>query len=408
MQQQGNGYDCGLYCYTFSKRALQRHEDLKACNGQNDDLTDKIHGILVEGYEDSIQPLLLRQEMYGHMQEACRLDEMEASMASIDVQTKRLWRYVPNVLNVIPSVLSKGKEESFTREVQPTMATLLRGTTGNGTTAVEKMDLIETEEVQQVVGQANEQTIAFAEANLIKAFQGYISYSIKAKNSLATLVKMLLEDAQYYNHLRDKGLTLTDFLNGFGKVCLLLMMLISYIMFMMVCYVMFLALLRYRKTMDYIRFHPDFLAKNNMDLESLKPLAVKQLVIQALAGLEDEESMQFAFKDIVFESSFSYFVYSRKNEYKVVPNVVKKAVQAIGHEIAVEFAQQLLLGLMEYIDLDKNGKPKNLDSLKGTQLFIKYPFGGKQYEYRCHFLKELAIGLVQGRPVDNKYSSEIW
>jgi hypothetical protein len=72
------------------------HESLKACNGQVDDLTDKIHGILVEGYEDSIQPLLLRQEMYGHMQEACRLDEMEASKDSKDVRQvripKRLWR----------------------------------------------------------------------------------------------------------------------------------------------------------------------------------------------------------------------------------------------------------------------------------------------------------------------------
>ncbi len=53
---------------------------------------------------------------------------------------------------------------------------------------------------------------------------------------------------------------------------------------------------------------------------------------------------------------------------------------------------------MEYIDLDKNDKPKNLDSLKGTQLFMKYPFGGKIKEYRCNILKELAIGLVQGRP----------
>ncbi len=44
----------------------------------------------------------------------------------------------------------------------------------------------------------------------------------------------------------------------------------------------------------------------------------------------------------------------QKSEYKVVPHEVKKAVQkTIGHEIAVEFAQQLLLGLMEYIDLDK-------------------------------------------------------
>ncbi len=81
-----------------------------------------------------------------------------------------------------------------------------------------------------------------------------------------------------------------------------------------------------------------------------------------------------------------------------MPQDVKKAVQTIGHEIAIEFAQQLFLGLMEHIDLDKNGQPKNLCSLKGTQLFIEYPFGGKQYEYRCHILKELAIGLVQGRP----------
>jgi hypothetical protein len=78
---------------------------------------------------------------------------------------------------------------------------------------------------------------------------------------------MLLDDAQYNNHLRDRGLTLTDFLNGFGKVCLLMMLLISYIMFM-VCYVMFLALLRYSKTIDYIRIHPDILAKLNMDLQT--------------------------------------------------------------------------------------------------------------------------------------------
>jgi hypothetical protein len=98
--------------------------------------------------------------------------------------------------------------------------------------------MIETEEVQQVAGRANEQTIAFAETNLITAFQLYIiNYSIKAKDSLATLVKMLLEDAKYNNHIRDRGFTLTDFLNGFGKVCLLMMLLLSYIMFM-VCYVM--------------------------------------------------------------------------------------------------------------------------------------------------------------------------
>ncbi len=103
MQQQGNSYDCGLYCYAFSKCALQRHEDLKACNGLNDDRLNKIHGILVEGYEDSIKPLLLRKEMYGHMQGACKLDEMEASKASKDVQTARHWRYTPNVLNVISS-----------------------------------------------------------------------------------------------------------------------------------------------------------------------------------------------------------------------------------------------------------------------------------------------------------------
>jgi hypothetical protein len=47
---------------------------------------------------------------------------------------------------------------------------------------------------------------------------------------------MLLEDAQYYNNIKDRDYTLTDFLNGFGKVCLL-MMLLSYIMFM-VCYLM--------------------------------------------------------------------------------------------------------------------------------------------------------------------------
>jgi hypothetical protein len=49
-----------------------------------------------------------------------------------------------------------------------------------------------------------------------------------------------------------------------------------------------------------------------MDLENLKPLAVKQLVIQALAGLKDDKSMQFAFKDIVYESSSSYFFIPEK------------------------------------------------------------------------------------------------
>jgi hypothetical protein len=49
-----------------------------------------------------------------------------------------------------------------------------------------------------------------------------------------------------------------------------------------------------------------------MDLENLKPLAVKQLVIEALAGLEDDKFMQFAFKDIAYESSSSYFLFQKK------------------------------------------------------------------------------------------------
>jgi hypothetical protein len=215
VQQQGNGYDCGLYCYAFSKRALQRHADLKACNGQNDDLLKKIHGILVEGYEDSIKPLQLRKEMYGHMQDACRLDEMEAREASKDVQTKRLWRYNPNVLNVMSS---KEKEESSTHEVQQVAG---------------RVSLSQPKRVSD----NNEQQIVFAEASLITAFQFYIADSIKAKNSLSKLVKMLLEDAQYYNHILERGFTLINFLNGFGKVCLLLMF-FSYNLMLMVCYVM--------------------------------------------------------------------------------------------------------------------------------------------------------------------------
>ncbi len=122
---------------------------------------------------------------------------------------------------------------------------------------------------------------------------------------------MLLEDAQYYNHIRDRGFTLTDFLNGFGKVCLLVMLLMSYIMFI-ICYVMFLAVLRYSKTIEYIRSHPDILAKLNMDMKNLKPHAVQKLVIRALAGIEDEESMQFAFSDIVNETKTSYFFIPNK------------------------------------------------------------------------------------------------
>ncbi len=94
----------------------------------------------------------------------------------------------------------------------------------------------------------------------------------------------------------------------FGKVCLLMMLLMSYIM-LMVCYVMFLAVLRYSKTIDYNRDHPDILAKLtvDVDLKKLKPQVMKQLVIQALAGIEDDKSMQFSFSDIVNESNTSYF-----------------------------------------------------------------------------------------------------
>ncbi len=107
-------------------------------------------------------------------------------------------------------------------------------------------------------------------------------------------------------------LTLTDFLNGFGKVCLLMMLLMSYIMFM-VCYVMVLAVLRYSKTIDYIRDHPDILAKLtvDVDLKNLKPHSVRQLVIQALAGIEDDKSMQFAISDIVYETNTSYFLFQK-------------------------------------------------------------------------------------------------
>jgi hypothetical protein len=87
------------------------------------------------------------------------------------------------------------------------------------------------------VSDNNEQQIVFAEASLITAFQFYIADSIKAKNSLSKLVKMLLEDAQYYNHILERGFTLINFLNGFGKVCLLLMF-FSYNLMLMVCYVM--------------------------------------------------------------------------------------------------------------------------------------------------------------------------
>jgi hypothetical protein len=66
------------------------------------------------------------------------------------LQAARLWRFAPNVLNNISSISSKEKEEFSTHEVQqvvnqaslsqPTIATLLRGITGN--IAVEQMDLI--------------------------------------------------------------------------------------------------------------------------------------------------------------------------------------------------------------------------------------------------------------------------
>ena len=162
-------------------------------------------------------------------------------------------------------------------------------------------------------------------------------------------------------------------------------------------------MLRYKKTIEYIGSHPDVLGKLK-NLRNLKPQAVKELVIQALAGLEDEESMQFTFNDIVQESKSTYKILSRATSYTMVPHEARTAVQAIGHEIAVEFAQQLLKSLMDYISLDKNRKPTNLESLKGSQLFKDYPFGGKKYEYRCHILKELAIGLLQGRnAITNTY-----
>ncbi len=83
----------------------------------------------------------------------------------------------------------------------------------------------------------NKQQVVFAEASLITAFQLHIADSIKTKNSLSKLVKILLENAQYYNHIKEKGFTLTKFLNGFGKVCVLLIFL-SYNLMLMVCYVM--------------------------------------------------------------------------------------------------------------------------------------------------------------------------
>ncbi len=144
-------------------------------------------------------------------------------------------------------------------------------------------------------------------------------------------------------------------------------------------------MLWYKKTIEYIGSHPDVLGKLK-NLKNLKPQAVKKLVIQALAGLEDEESMQFTFNDIVQESKSTYLTLSRATSYTMVPHEARAAVQAIGHEIAVEFAQQLLKSLMDYISLDKNRKPTNRESLKGSQLFKDYPFGGKKYEYRCHIL----------------------
>ncbi len=99
-------------------------------------------------------------------------------------------------------------------------------------------------------------------------------------------------------------------------------------------------MLRYKKTIEYIGSRSDVLEKlKTVNLKNLKPQAVKLLVIQALAGLEDEETMQFTFSDIVRESSSTYLTLSRATSYAMVPPEARIAVQAIGHEIAVEFAQ---------------------------------------------------------------------
>ena len=64
-------------------------------------------------------------------------------------------------------------------------------------------------------------------------------------------------------------------------------------------------MLRYKKTIEYIGSRSNVLGKLK-NLKTLKPQVVKDLVIQALAGLEDEETMQFTFSDIVRESKSTY------------------------------------------------------------------------------------------------------
>ncbi len=91
-----------------------------------------------------------------------------------------------------------------------------------------------------------------------------------------------------------------------------------------------------------------------------------------------------------------------------MPQEVKKTLQTIGHEIAVEFAQQLLLRLMEYIDLDKNGKANNLGSLKGTQLFIEYPLWRQTVRISLSYIERAYHRFGTRKTVDNKYSCEIW
>ncbi len=105
-------------------------------------------------------------------------------------------------------------------------------------------------------------------------------------------------------------------------------------------------MLRYKKTIEHIGSRSNVLGKLK-NLKILKPQVVKDLVIQALAGLEDEETVQFTFSDIVRESKSTYVILSRATSYAMVLPEARAAVQAIGHEIAVEFALQLLKSLMD-------------------------------------------------------------
>ena len=216
VQQQNNGYDCGVYCYAYTKRVLDKHEHLTGCYGYEEDLDMKIHDILVDGHA-TINPLELRKEMYGHMQEAYTQDNAAAAEASEEMRFNRDHQYNPDALYAIPSISSKDATTSIHAHATPSALPPPCGYLSEDEVVLDDSRQAASSRLEP----SSESSVAPSSsvaATLITAFDRYITDAINAKKSLSELITMLLEDRRYYELIKRRGLSLTDFLNCFGKV----------------------------------------------------------------------------------------------------------------------------------------------------------------------------------------------